>query len=172
MSVLETERLTLRRVEEGDAAFLVELMNEPGWLRFIGDRGVRTVEDARAYMERAIHAQHERHGISLLAVVPREAGVPVGLCGLVRRDALPGPDLGFAFLERWSGRGFAREAAAAVLRHAREELGLARVLAVTSPDNERSLRLLASLGFRRVGETRLAPDAPPTLLLSSDGPSE
>lgn len=170
MIVLETERLILRRLEPGDqdAGFMLELMNEPGWLQFIGDRGVRTLEEARSYIERAVTAQHARHGFSMSCVVARDAGVAVGICGLVQRDTLPEPDLGFASLERWSGRGLAREAAAAATEHAHAVLRLRRILAVTSPENERSLRLLEGIGFRHEGGVRLAPTGGESLLLAHE----
>lgn len=170
MIVLRTPRLALRHVDDGDAAFLLELMNEPGWLQFIGDRDVRTLEDARAYLQRALVEPRERLGYGLHAVMPLSGGEPVGLCGLVKRDALPHPDLGFAFLQRWSGRGFAREAAAAVMDDALTRLGLPRVLAVTVPENVRSLRLLDAIGFRNEGVVRLAPDQRELLLLAVSGP--
>ena len=168
MIVLRTPRPVLRHVDDADAAFLLELMNEPGWLQFIGDRGVRTLDDARAYLRRAIVEPRERLGFGLHAVVPLSGGEPMGLCGLVKRDALPHPDLGFAFLERWSGRGFARDAAQAVMDDALARLRLPRVLAVTVPENARSLRLLEAIGFQREGLVRLAPDQPELLLLARD----
>lgn len=145
---------------------MLELMNEPGWLQNIGDRGVRTIEAARDYIRRAAVASHERHGFSLECVVLRETGERIGICGLVKRDGLELPDLGFAFLERFAGRGFAREAAAASLRQAHDELGLPRILAITSPSNERALRLLRAIGFTDDGAMRLAADQPEVLLLS------
>ena len=147
---IETQRLRLRRFAPSDAALILELLTDPLWIRFIGDRKVRTLEDAGPYLDKIIRA-HEAHGYGLHCVERKSDGVALGMCGLVKRDALPDPDLGFAFLERFRGAGYAQEAAAATLAHARQVLGLSRVFAIATPDNERSNRLLAKLGFVREG---------------------
>jgi [ribosomal protein S5]-alanine N-acetyltransferase len=149
--ILETERLRLRRVVPADAGFILRLLNEPSFLQNIGDRGVRTLDDAVAYIANGPAASHERHGFALDLVELRESGVPIGLCGLLKRDHLDHPDLGYAFVpEHWS-RGYARESAAAVLAHARGTLGLSRILAVTNSDNQGSIRVLERLGFEYQG---------------------
>ena len=158
--VLETGRLVLRRLSMEDAPFLLELLNEPSFLRHIGDKGVRTEADARRYVETGPLASYERFGFGLLRVELRETGQPIGMCGLLKRDALPDADLGFAFLPRYWSKGYALESASAVLAHARGSLGLARVLAITSPDNEASIRLLEKLGFRFEGMVRVPEDGP------------
>ena len=145
---LETSRLRLRPLTLGDAAFILELMNEPAWRQFIGDRGLRTVDDARTYLVQGPLAMYARHGLGLLAVIRKSDTAALGLCGLLQRDTLAQPDLGYALLERFHGQGYAREAAAAVLAHARHELGLRRILALTALENPRSIRLLDLLGFR------------------------
>jgi RimJ/RimL family protein N-acetyltransferase len=147
-SIATTERLALRQLTLDDAAFIRELLNEPGWLRFIGDRGVRTLEDARAYLERVPMTLYAKHGFGLYAVERRADGAPIGMCGLIRRDVLPDPDIGFALLSRHEGHGYALEAAQGVVRHAREDVKLRRLAAIVNPDNERSIRLLARLGMR------------------------
>lgn len=143
-------------------------MNEPGWLQNIGDRGVRDAGAARDYVRRAAQEPRRRHGFSLECVVLRETAEPVGICGLVQRDGLDLPDLGFALLARWQGRGYAREAAEATLASAHGELSIPRVLAVTSPSNDRALRLLHALGFMDEGSVRLARDQPELLLLAHE----
>ncbi len=148
MSVLETDRLTLDRLSTADAAFLVELLNEPSFLRYIGDKGVRTEADACRYLEAGPMASYERFGFGLYRVNLRETGEPIGMCGLLKRDWLPDADIGFAFLPRFWKQGYAFEASAGVLAHARDALGLERVVAITSPDNEASMALLGKLGFR------------------------
>lgn len=148
MTIIETERLTMRRAEVDDAAFIVELLNDPGWLRFIGNKNVRTPEDARAYIARALVSMYERLGFGLYLVERKADGAPVGLCGLIKRDSLEDVDLGFAFLPQFRGEGYAREAAAAVMEHARADFGLKRLVAITTQDNEASSRLLEKLGFR------------------------
>jgi RimJ/RimL family protein N-acetyltransferase len=141
---------------EGDAPFVLELLNDAAFIRHIGDKGVRSEADAVAYVEAGPRASYARHGFGLLAVERRDTGEAIGICGLLKRDALPEPDLGFAYLERARGQGFAEEAARAVLRHAGETLGLSRILAITSPDNEASIGLLRKLGFRFAGMARMA----------------
>jgi len=148
MHVLDTDRLRLRWLAASDAAFVRELVNEPAWLQFIGDRGVRTDADALAYLERSSLKMYALHGFSLNAVERKSDGALVGICGLLKRDTLEDVDLGFAFLTRFHGFGYAREAAAAVMHGQRAALGLHRVVAVTAPENLRSIRLLESLGFR------------------------
>jgi RimJ/RimL family protein N-acetyltransferase len=147
VNTIETQRLLLRRLCEEDAAFILELMNTPGWLRFIGDRGIRTSGDAREYILNGPVKSYENHGFGLLLVELKESGRPAGMCGLLKRDELDMPDLGFAFLPAENGKGYAAEAAAAVLEHARNTLRLTRIAAITATDNEKSVRLLQGRGF-------------------------
>jgi ribosomal-protein-alanine N-acetyltransferase len=153
--VIETGRLRLRPLAHADAGFIRALLNEPSFLRYIGDKGVRDEDDARRYLDSGPLASYARHGYGLLAVERREGELPIGICGLVRRDTLPGPDLGFAFLPAFWSRGYAFESAAAVLEDARSSRGLERVLAITSLDNVPSIRLLGRLGFLDEGTIRL-----------------
>jgi len=153
--VARTARLRLRELETGDLSFVFELLTDPDWKRFIGDRGVRTPEDAGGYVER-IRGSYERHGFGLWVVEAQ--GLAIGLCGLVRREGSADPDLGFAFLPEGRGAGHAREAAEAVLGLAVAEHGLERVAAFTAPDNRRSIRLLERLGFRPDGRAALPGD--------------
>jgi len=147
LKVFETDRLILRRLSGEDAAFILKLVNDPLWLRFIGDRGVRTLEDARAYILKGPVAMYERVGFGLYLVEHKRDGVPLGICGLIKRDGLDDVDLGFAFLPEFRAQGYAYESAAAVLAYGRNVLGLKRIVAITSPDNERSVHLLEKLGF-------------------------
>ena len=159
-AVLETERVALRALGPDDAAFVLELLNEPSFLQHIGDKGVRTVEDAREYIRTGPMASYERFGFGLYLVVAKEGREPMGICGLVKRKALKDVDVGFAFLPRFWSRGYAFESAGAVLAHARTALGLTRIVAIVSPDNAASIALLEKLGFRREGLTRLSEGAP------------
>ena len=144
MSGLVTERLTLTPPEAADAAFVLELLNDPGWIANIGDRGVRTLEDAETYIV-------ERFSKSPWFVVRDPQGEPAGLCGIVvGREGLDSPDIGYAFLARHAGHGYATEAARAVLAHAREVMGLAKVAAITAPANVASQRVLEKIGLRFV----------------------
>lgn len=147
MDVIRTARLVLRRQTVEDAAFILELMNDPKWLRYIGDRGVRTHAEARAYIRAGALEMYDRHGFGLYLMVLKGDGTPVGICGLVKRDFLDDVDLGFALESSYRGRGYAREAAAATVAYARDALGLRRVVAIVSPANAASTRLLGELGF-------------------------
>jgi RimJ/RimL family protein N-acetyltransferase len=138
----------MREATTDDAAFILDLLNAPGFIQGIGDRGVRTLDQARDYIETRMIGSYREHGFGMWVVAAKGEGAPAGLCGLVRRDVLPHVDLGYAFLERWWGRGYAQEAAAAVLSHARAGLGLTTVAAIVNPDNAASRRVLEKIGFR------------------------
>ena len=166
--MLETARLLLRRLVPEDAGFILELLNEPSFVRHIGDKGVRTREDAVRYIAEVPMASYARHGFGLYLVAIKETGEPAGLCGLVKREALRDVDVGFAFLPRFWSRGYALESTAAVLGEARETWGLARVVAVVAPDNVASKRLLARLGFGFETTARLSPDGPDLDLMAAD----
>ena len=166
--ILVTPRLVLREFTHGDDAFVLRLLNEPSWLRFIGDRGVRTLEDARRYLDDGPFRSYATNGFGLWCVEPRESGAPLGMCGLIRRDTLPDVDVGFAFLPEAWGRGYAMEAASAVLAHARDALGLRRVLAITDPENAASIRVLERIGMRREGTVRMPGETLDLLLFGRD----
>lgn len=158
MLVLETERTRLRWLTPDDAPFILALLNEPGWIRFIGDRGVHDIDAARAYLEQRLVPAYERLGFGFYALELKAGGSPAGICGLIKRDGLDDVDLGFALLAPYEGRGLAGEAAAATLAHARDDLGLRRVAAIATPDNARSTRLLERLGMRFERLVRLPGD--------------
>ena len=157
--VLETERLVLRQLSPDDAAFVLALLNEPSFLRYIGDKGVRDLDDARQYILNGPVASYERNGFGLYLVELKENGIPIGISGLVKRDTLPDADIGFAFLPAYWSKGYAVESAAAVMNYAREALGLTRIVAITSPDNEASARLLGKIGLRFERMIKLSEDA-------------
>jgi RimJ/RimL family protein N-acetyltransferase len=157
-SGIETARLSLTPLGDDDGAFIIRLLNEPSFLRYIGDRGVRTLGDARRYIREGPVAGYALHGHGLMRVGLKPDGTPIGICGVLRRDTLPEPDLGFSLLPEYWSQGYAHEAAAAVMRHAREVLKLGRVLAITTTDNEPSMRLLDKLGFRFDRLVRLGTD--------------
>jgi RimJ/RimL family protein N-acetyltransferase len=167
MRVLETARLTLRWLDDGDAAFIVELLNDPAWLANIGDRGVRTLDDARAFIAEKIVASYWHKGCGLWAMQRRSDGALVGICGLLERDSLPDVDVGYALLPRFRGHGWAREAAAACVDYARATLGRPRVLAIVQPENAASIRVLESLGLQRRGSHRLDGEAQELALFAS-----
>ncbi|HZI65889.1 MAG TPA: GNAT family N-acetyltransferase [Thermoanaerobaculia bacterium] len=147
--VLETERLVLRRLTVDDAPFMLRLLNEPSWLRFIGDRGVRTIEEARRYILEGPVDMYERLGFGIYATTLKgDDSVPIGICGLVKRAGLEDVDIGFALLPEYWGKGYAYEAASAVMGYAKSVVGLGRIVAITSVDNETSARLLGKIGLR------------------------
>jgi len=146
--ILETERLILRKLSPDDAEFVLALLNEPSFLRYIGDKRVRDLDDARQYILTGPVASYERNGFGLYLVELKENGIPIGISGLVKRDTLPDADIGFAFLPAYWSKGYAVESAAAVMNYAREVLGLTRIVAITSPDNEASAKLLGKIGLR------------------------
>jgi [ribosomal protein S5]-alanine N-acetyltransferase len=156
MLILQTDRLTLRRLTEEDAPFILRLVNEPAWLRFIGDKGVRNLEDARRYLREGPLDMYARYGFGLYLVMDATDATPIGMCGLIKRDALPDVDIGFAYVPESWGKGYAVEAADAVLAHGRAAFGLKRIVAITSLDNAASIRVLEKIGmsFERVIEIR------------------
>jgi RimJ/RimL family protein N-acetyltransferase len=146
LNVLETDRQILRHLTTDDAAFILALVNDPSWLQFIGDNGVRTLEDACNYIVRGSMAMYARVGFGLYGTALKEEGTPIGICGLIKRDSLEDVDIGFAFLPQFWSQGYAYEAASAVIAYGKV-LGLQRIVAITSPDNQRSARLLEKLGL-------------------------
>jgi RimJ/RimL family protein N-acetyltransferase len=156
MSVLQTRRLELRELGFDDAAFILELLNEADFVRYIGDKGVRTLADAREYILKGPMDSYGRNGFGPYATCLRD-GTPIGICGLVKRDGLSDPDVGFAFLSRHRSKGYAAESARAVLAHARSVLNLRRIVAITTTDNFNSIAVLKKIGLQfermvRLGE--------------------
>lgn len=166
MTVLETERLSLRRLSVDDAEFILALLNEPSFLRYIGDKKVHNLDDARQYILNGPVGSYERHGFGLNCVELRESHTPIGMCGLLKRDELPDPDIGFALLPDFWSKGFAFEAAEAVLKDARERLKIQRILAITSLDNDASINLLQRLGFKFEEIIKLSPNSESLRLFS------
>lgn len=158
MKILETERLILRQFSSEDAEFILELLNEPSFIQNIGDRNVHTLEDAQAYMSNGPIASYARHGFGLYLVVLKETGESIGMCGLIRRAGLEDVDIGYAFLPRFWSRGYAVEAAQAVKAYAKEVMGLTRIVAITDPANQGSIRVLEKLGLRFEKMVRLSAD--------------
>lgn len=169
MNVIETERLNLREMSEADAAFVLEVLNDPGFIRFVADRGVRTLEDAARYIDERFVESYRRHGFGLWLVETKDGRAPAGMCGLLQRGApVPGVEVGYAFLPTFRGKGYAFEAAAAALRHARDVLGLPRLYAVVNPDNAVSIRVLEKLGMKFERAVRLSGEESDVSLFSTD----
>ena len=157
--ILETDRLILRHLTPDDGPFIVELLNDPSFIRFIGDKKVRTLEDARKYLLDGPVASYKQFGFGLYATELKEPRVTIGMCGLVKRETLPHPDIGFAFLPAYWNQGYAYEAAAAVMNHARVILGLKQILAITTPENQASAKLLGKIGLQFDRLVKLSEDA-------------
>ena len=166
--VIETERLILRRLDLDDAPFIFELVNDPDWLRHIGDKGVRSLEDARSYLSTGPLAMYAQHGFGLYAVALREDGTLIGMCGPIKRDSMQDVDIGFAYLPTYRARGLAREAAVATLDYAKNALNLRRVVALVSPANHASARLCERIGLRFEYALRGADHDDPVDLFSID----
>ena len=151
LKILETERLILAQLTLADAAFILELMNEPGFIEFVADRGLRTEADAARYLAEKILPNYERFGFGFYRVILKGSETAIGICGLVKREMLDDPDIGFSILERFCRKGYAYEAAVAVMNYGRTALGLTHICGVTAPDNWTSQHLLEKLGlkFRR-----------------------
>lgn len=158
MKVLETDRLVLSHLALDDAPFILELLNDPSFIRFIGDRGVRTVDDAREYILNGPVASYAQNGFGLYLTALKATGESVGICGLVKRESLADVDIGFAFLPQFTGMGYGVEAGTAVLIHAYNDLNLKRIVAITLPDNVRSMRLLEKLGLHFERMVKLSKD--------------
>ena len=167
MRVLQTKRLNLREFTLDDAPFILELLNDPGWIRNIGDRNLRTVDDARHYLQNVPIPMYAKLGFGLWLVERRSDGAPLGMCGLLKRDSLEHVDIGFALLERYRGQGYAFEAASASRDYAFETLGLDRIVAIVSPGNAESVGLLERLGFSGEGLIPSPGNAQGVLLFSA-----
>jgi RimJ/RimL family protein N-acetyltransferase len=165
--VIQTARLVLRRLGLSDAGFILDLLNEPSFLRFIGDKGVRNLDGARAYISKGPIESYERHGFGLYATCLPD-GTPIGICGLVKRDGLADVDVGFAFLSRYRSKGYAMESSSAVLMHAKQVLNLQRVVAITAPENHRSIAVLEKIGLKFERTIRLAADGDELNLFATD----
>lgn len=168
---LLSARLRLRELEEADAPFIVTLLNDPDFLRFIGDRGVRNTDDAVTYLRNGPIRSYKDNGFGMYLVERRGDREPLGICGLLRRQGLNAPDLGFAFLPAFRSMGYAREASRAVLDHSVAALRLKRVLAIVSPGNSASQALLEKIGMQASGTVRLPPDEEELTLYELDIPA-
>ena len=165
-TITTTERLRLREFEFEDAAFVHDLLNDPDFIAHIADRGIRSTADAERYLADGPMTSYARHGFGLWLVETLDGGMPAGMCGLIRREGLSDPDIGYAFLPAFRGAGYAREAARATCALAGSRFGIERLLAIVNPGNASSIRLLQDLGFGDEGTVRLQPDASALRLLA------
>lgn len=145
--MLETERLLLREFTTDDTAFILELVNSAGWLQYIGDRNIKSVEQAKAYLENGPIKSYRENGFGLCLVERKDDAKAIGMCGLLKREYLDTPDMGFAFLPEFNGNGYAYEIANATVEYAKNKLKISTVSAITMANNEKSIRLLEKMGF-------------------------
>lgn len=157
-NILETERLSLRRISTDDSEFILELLSDPSFIRFIGDKGVKTLDDAVDYIVTGPMESYKKHGFGLYLVVLNETKAPIGMCGFLKRDSLEDVDIGFAFTPQFWGAGYATEATRAVMSYGQATLGLRRIVAITSPDNSGSITVLKKLGMKFEKAVTLPPD--------------
>lgn len=148
MKVIETERLVLRQLTVEDAAFILDLLNQPSFLKNIGDRHVHNLQDAENYIRTGPMASYAQHGFGLLLVELKASSTPIGMCGLIKREVLQDVDIGFAYLPQFWGQGYAFEAASAIMVYGRDVIKLKRIVAIVAPKNERSIRLLEKIGLK------------------------
>lgn len=167
MIITETPRLIIREFTSEDSAFIIELLNTPSWLRYIGDRKVKNIDDAQAYLLKGPMKGYKEHGFGLNCVVLKDGNIPIGMCGLIKRDTLDDVDIGFAFLPQYEGKGYAMESTIPVLEQAKK-LDLKRVVAITLPDNERSIRLLKGVNMHFEKMIQFPDDKEELMLFSID----
>jgi len=146
--ILETKRLILRQFTTDDTKFILELVNSPGWLEFIGDRNIKTDEQAKKYLQNGPLKSYEQNGFGLSLVALKNEKLPIGMCGIIKRDHLENPDIGFAFLPEFTGKGLAFEMAAATMAYAKDQLKLPVIFAITVSENKTSIKLLEKIGMK------------------------
>ena len=156
--IMETERLRLREMTEEDAPFMYKLLNSPGWLKFIGDRNIQSIDDARDHIIEKYISMYDRFGFGLWLVEIKYQSIPIGTCGLIKRPELEDVDIGFAFLPEFTGQGYAYEAAKATMQYGEDQLKLERIVAITIPQNSRSINLLKKLGLEMTGNAGIPKD--------------
>lgn len=166
--IIESERLRLRHYTLDDTGFIINLLNQSSFIENIGDRGIRTKADAEQYLQKSILDSYQKHGFGLSMVELKDSEKPIGMCGILKRDGLEFPDLGYAFLPEYCGQGYAFEIADKLMKSVEELYGLKRVLAITSSDNSNSIHLLEKTGFKFEGMVKAVEDQPENKLFSFD----
>ena len=158
MTVLATDRLLLRQLTTDDAGFMFELLNDPSFIRNIGDRNIRTIDDACAYIVNGPVKSYEKNGFGLYLIVVKETDESIGICGLIRRENLEDVDIGYALLPKFWSKGYAVEAAQVTKAYAKDVIGLKRIVAIVDPTNEGSIRVLEKIGLRYEKMIQLSAD--------------
>ena len=166
-NIFETERLLLRQFTLDDSPFILKLLNTDTWLRFIGDRKIKSLEDAKQYLINGPIKSYQTNGYGLSLVALKDSGEPIGMCGILKRDTLNAPDIGYALLPEYEGQGYAYEIAKATLTYALQTLCMPQILAITKGDNDRSVKLLHKLGFKFEKMLKLNPDDQELMLFAA-----
>lgn len=166
MVVAETKRLVISKITIADAAFYLKLVNSPNWLKYIGDRGIKTIDDAKNRIQDTILKSYENHGFGAYKLTVKQSKKIVGSCGLYKRDFFEHPDLGFAMLDEEEGRGYGYESSKAILKLAKQEFYLSKIVAITLPDNKPSIKLLEKLGLQYIKTDTFFKDDAPLMLFS------
>jgi [ribosomal protein S5]-alanine N-acetyltransferase len=143
----ESKRVYLREFKKEDGEFIFQLVNMPSWIAYIGDRNIRSIQDAENYIEERLESSYKKNGYGLYAVVEKNEKEVIGMCGLVKRDYLPQPDIGFAMMESFQNMGYGRESAEIILKISREVFHLNKIYAIITPNNDRSINLVNKLNF-------------------------
>lgn len=168
--VMETERLILREFILDDAEFIIRLLNSPGWLKYIGTRNISTTDDAEKYITEKIRASYQKNGFGFYLVQTKSNDTSIGMCGMVKREGLDDVDIGFALLPEYEGKGYAYEAAAATMSHARDKVKLKRIAAITVPYNTSSKKLLEKIGLKHEKMIKLHGDKEELMLYGLNFP--
>lgn len=161
-----SERLVIRRLDLNDAAFIFQLLNQKSWLKFIGDKQIRNLEDAQRYLIDGPLKMYQEYGFGLFAVQLPTDGILIGLCGLIRRKNLPDIDIGFALLDEYANCGYGFEAALIIKDYAFKQLNLKRLIAIVNPDNQRSIQLLEKIGLSFEKQISMGTDKPQLNLMA------
>ena len=167
MLILETHRLQLAEADLNDAEFIFKLLNSPNWIQYIGDRGIKTLDDAKKYIQNSLIKSYTENDFGLYVMKRKDMHETIGLCGLIKRDELEHPDIGFAILPEFENKGYTCEAAAAILKHADEKLKLKTILAITSKENVKSIKVLEKIGLHYTSLTTLPNEDIEILLYSN-----
>ncbi|EAR02722.1 GNAT family N-acetyltransferase [Maribacter sp. HTCC2170] len=167
MLLIKTDRIIVQRAVLSDAPFIFELLNSPTWLEFIGDRGISNLKKAERYIQESLIDSLDKNGYGLLKVCLKLNETPIGLCGFLKRDYLESVDIGYAILPAFEGKGYAHEAAQAVIDYGQKELGLSPILAITSQKNKKSQNLLSKIGLNKKGLIKIDGDIKEALLYST-----
>tara|TARA_R110002050_G_scaffold56512_3_gene127142 strand:- start:104037 stop:104540 length:504 start_codon:yes stop_codon:yes gene_type:complete len=154
MKILATERLILEKVVLEDAVFFIKLLNSPNWIKFIGDRRIKTIKESIAYIENSLMSSYQQNGYGLYKMCLRDSREPIGICGFIKRDYLENADIGFAILPEFEGKGYTYEAASATLVYGKTELKLEKILALTTEENKKSRYLLSKIGLTKIGSVK------------------